>query len=48
MIKRIKLDRTLRKIAEEGIEIFYNDSITHRIINKIQKKKIFFSFLFNK
>jgi gamma-glutamyltranspeptidase len=38
MMKRIKLGRTLRQIASEGIETFYNGSIANQIINEIQKK----------
>ncbi len=38
IMKRIKLGRTLRKISLEGIQTFYNGSITDQIINEIQKK----------
>ncbi len=44
-MKRIKLGRTLRKIASEGIETFYNGSLADQIINEIQKKG--FEILFN-
>ncbi len=45
IMKRIKLGRTLRKIASEGIETFYNGSLADQIINEIQKKG--FEILFN-
>jgi len=38
MMKRIKLGRTLRKIAAEGIDTFYNGSLADQVINEIQKK----------
>ncbi len=41
IMKRIKLGRTLRKISLEGIQTFYNGSITDQIINEIQKKGFF-------
>lgn len=37
-MKRIKLGQTLRQIALEGIETFYNGTIADKIINEIQKK----------
>jgi gamma-glutamyltranspeptidase len=38
IMKRIKLGRTLRQIAEEGVETFYNGSLANQIINEIKKK----------
>ncbi len=38
LMKRIKLGRTLRQIAEEGVDTFYNGNLSKKIIYEIQKK----------
>jgi gamma-glutamyltranspeptidase len=45
LMKRIKLGRTLRRIAERGVETFYKGDLSKQIISEIQKKGFFF---FNK
>jgi gamma-glutamyltranspeptidase len=46
-MKRIKLGRTLRRIAQEGIETFYNGSLADQIIDEIQKKGLKIIIEFN-
>ncbi len=38
LMKRIKLGRTLRQIAEEGVDTFYNGNLSKKIIYEIQKR----------
>ncbi|CAF1527772.1 unnamed protein product, partial [Rotaria sordida] len=38
IMKRIKLAKTLRRISEEGVDIFYNGDLGDQIINEIQNK----------
>ncbi|CAF1484417.1 unnamed protein product, partial [Rotaria sordida] len=38
IMKRIKLAQTLRQIAKEGVQTFYNGDLAKKIINEIQKR----------
>ncbi|UJR24668.1 hypothetical protein I4U23_006041 [Adineta vaga] len=38
LMKRPKLARTLQKIAQEGIETFYNGDLADKIVSEIQRK----------
>lgn len=44
-MKRIKLGQTLRKIANEGVQTFYNGSLADQIVDEIQKKGFSHFFL---
>ena len=44
-MRRPKLARTLQQIADEGVDSFYQGSLSNKIVSEIQKRGSFSSFV---